>query len=176
MSTASYWDALIWTRFSKPRCHRSVYQRVQQTRPRRIVELGIGDATRAVRMIQLAQRATGETVQYCGIDLFEARDVDGIRLKDVHHRLAQTGAKIRLVPGDAFSALGRSANILTDTDLLVIDDVHTQEEIQQAYHFFPRMLHAGSSVARFDRENGSIRLRWLKPDGFVQDVGKKKAA
>ena len=172
MSAASFWDAFVWARFSKPRWERPLYQRVQRTQPVRIVELGIGNATRATRIIRLAQRLTDQTVHYCGVDLFEARATGGLPLKEVHNQLAKTGAKVRLVPGDMFSALGRTANILTQTDLLVIDACQTQDEIERAFHFFPRMLHEKSCIARFDRQGQATRLRWLKPAGFLQNTRK----
>lgn len=174
MSAASFWESLIWTRWSKPRCLGSLYQRVLREKPVRIVELGLADAVRAARLIRLAERAGDERIQYCGVDLFEARDADPLPLKKVHHQLAETGARVRLVPGDLFSSLGRTANLLSDTDLLVIDSVHHQEEIEAVCHFFPRMLHEGTAIARLERSDDLVRLRWLKSSDFLQT--KRKAA
>lgn len=168
MSAASFWDALVWTRLSKPRCERQLYQRVQRLKPVRIVELGLGDGSRATRLIRLARRFSDETVHYCGIDLFEARSANPLPLKEVHNQLAKTDAKVRLVPGDVFSSLGRTANVLVNTDLMVIDAVTSSQELEKAFHFFPRMLHESTSIARLDGEGTSIRLRWLKPGGFLQ--------
>ena len=168
MSAASIWNALHWTRFSQPRHDRALFQRVQKVKPVRIVELGIGDTTRATRVIRLAQRFTSETIQYCGIDQFDARATDGLPLKGAHQILSKTGAKVRLVPGDIMSALGRTANILTNTDLLIFDASNEQADIEKAFHFLPRMLHEKTAIARYDVAEKSVRLRWLKPSGFMQ--------
>jgi len=168
MSAASFWNALSWARFSKPQQDRALYQRVQRIKPLRIVEVGLGDTTRATRIIRLAQRFTSETIHYCGIDQFEARATDGLPLKDAHQSLSKTGAKVRLVPGDILSALARTANVLTNTDLLIFDASNSQAEIENAYHFLPRMLHENTAIARYDLTDKSVRLRWLKASSFLQ--------
>ena len=168
MNAATFWNALFWTRFSQPRHDRALFQRVQRIKPVRIVELGVGDTSRATRTIRLAQRFTKETIQYCGIDLFEARPEGGVSLKDAHQSLSKTGAKIRLVPGDVMSALGRTANVLTNTDLLIFDANNSQAEVEHAFHFLPRMVHEKTAIARYDSAGKSARLRWLKPSGFLQ--------
>jgi hypothetical protein len=166
MSAASFFESLIWTRFSNPRCFRTLYQRVARHKPVRIVELGISDPIRSLQMIRLAERHADEKIKYCGIDLFEMRSTGILPLKYVHHQLAESAAQVRLVPGDLFSSLGRAANLLVDTDLLVIGRMHSQDEIDAVSHFFPRMLHARTSIARFDGAQGSPRLRWLEPSRF----------
>ena len=115
-------------------------------------------------MIQVAQRyQTGATVEYTGIDLFEARTDHevGMPLKQAHSLLKPTGAQVRLVPGDAQSALGRAANSLAGTDLLIISSNITVEEMAPAWFFVPRMLdynsivlmeeHSGDAMFRFRR-------------------------
>lgn len=178
MSAATYWKSLFLTRFTKPQCDRALYQRVKQTKPTRIVELGVGDLSRASNAIALAQRFSTETIHYCGIDLFEARaELAGPSLKQTHHQLSQTGAQIRLVPGDVFSAVGRTANLLSETDLLIIDATTEQDDLDRVRAFLPRMLHANSSIARYDLAGGQTRLRWMKPSSFLQseDTTRKAA-
>ena len=139
--------------------------------PVRILELGVGDLTRSVRSIAMAQRfhdGPESGVQYCGIDLFEARAEGAIKLKDAHQQLKQTGAKTRLVPGELMSAVARTANILSAIDLLIIDSVYSGDEVEAIFPFLPRLLHDGSSIARYDLQNGKLRLRWMKPDSFVR--------
>lgn len=174
MSAASTWNAFVWTYFAKPKCDRALFRRIKQRKPQRIVEIGV-NLTRATRMISLAQKYREDTIHYCGIDLFEARvDGDPLKLKHTHHQLAQTGAKIRLVPGEMVSAIARSANNLTKTDLLIVSAEHSREELQAIFPFLPRMLHAETSIARYTDADGGIRLRWMKPDSFV--TPKRRAA
>src|SRR5205814_9167551 len=59
---------------SRPKANRQLYRLVKRDRICRIVEVGISDLSRAVAMIEVAQRFAGEKkVWYTGIDLFEAR-------------------------------------------------------------------------------------------------------
>lgn len=184
MAAATFWQSTMWTRFAKPACDQTLYRRVQRCQPTRIVEFGIGDLVRAQRVISLAQRfqssdTEGEDtrIQYCGIDLFDMRsDQSPLSLKEAHNRLAKTDARVRLVPGDLTSALARTANVLPDTDLLIVDATYSRDQLESVFHFLPRMLHAGTSIARYSYYNGKLRLRWMKPDSFVTPVRRRRAA
>jgi|GEM_PF-5433140 len=180
MAAATLWQSLLWTRFGKPACDRSLFRRVQRFRPLKIVEFGV-DLSRAQRVISLAQRCQPEEtkparIEYCGVDLFDMRSVDPLMLKQAHHTLAQTGAKVRLVPGDLQAALARAANELPNTDLLIVDAKNSREDLEAVFHFLPRMLQATTSIARYSQSDAKTRLRWMKPDSFVTPRRKRKAA
>ena len=115
------------------------------------MELGIGTARRAIRMIELAAlgSSAASEVHYTGIDLFEARtaaDGPGLSLKTAHRLMQATGARIQLVPGDPLSALARAANGLGPTDLVVISYCQDPEPLAHAWFYLPRLLHPGSVV------------------------------
>jgi hypothetical protein len=115
----------------------------------RIVELGIGDGARARRMIAAALRwHSPSEIHYSGIDLFEARPRcrPGMTLKQAHQFLCQTGVRLRLLPGDPYSALARQANTLGGTDLVVIASDVDLESLARAWFYLPRMLHPESLV------------------------------
>ena len=168
MPAASTWNALVWTYLSGPKIDRVLFRRIAKTKPQRIVELGLTDLNRTLRMIRMAQRYTEETIHYCGIDLFESRGESGLKLKDTHSRLSQTGGKIRLVPGELMPAIARSANILSDTDLLIISAEHSSDDLGAVQMFMPRMLKSDSSIARFRLTDDRQELRWLKPSVFIE--------
>ena len=175
MTTASYLTSIYLKWFAQPKCDRTLFRRIQRFKPLRIVEIGLGDGARGCRAIELAQRYTQTPLSYCGIDLFETRSSGAsLTLKKAHHRLSQTGAKIRLVPGDALSALASSANFLVGTDLLIIDDSISSEDIIKAQGYLPRIQHPKTSVARYETVNGVHRIHWLKPGGFSH-VGRPAA-
>ena len=136
--------------FSKPSVDRLVYRVVHRRQFRRIVELGVGFGWRAVRMIEVAALQNPiDRVSYTGVDLFEARtavDGPGATLKMAHRLLTRTGARIRLVPGDPFTALSRAANALAGTDLVVISARQDPSALARAWFYLPRMLHPGSHV------------------------------
>jgi hypothetical protein len=115
----------------------------------RLVEVGVGDAQRATRLIRVALRFAPGAVDYTGIDLFEDSDDPGcVPLIDVHRDLAGLGAKIRLIPGEPAAALASVANALANSDLLLLSASVSDEAVAGMWFYLPRMLHAGSIVLR----------------------------
>lgn len=149
MSFGSSISYLHLSRFSKPKGERRLYRAISKSKPRKIVELGVGMGVRSQRMIQLAvSLADGVPVEYTGIDLFEARPASapGMTLKRAYRTLGQLGAQVRVLPGDPYSALSMAANQLTDTDLIVIGSDQDRDSLTQAWFFFPRMLGGNAEV------------------------------
>ena len=141
---------------SRPAADRTVYRAIHRLRPRSIVEIGIGGAMRTRRMIDLTLvNRSADEVRYTGIDLFEARPAvaPGLPLKAAHTLLKTLPLKVRLVPGDPFSALCRAANTLLGTDLLIVSAGHDPESLARAWFYVPRMIHEASQV--FVEEPGS---------------------
>jgi hypothetical protein len=137
---------------SRPDSERALYRAIRRQRARSILELGIGGGQRARRMIEVAQFChPREQVRYAGIDAFEARSSDapaGLTLKQAHQLLKATAARIQLIPGDPYSALARTANALGALDVIVIAADLSDEQLQRAWFYVPRLLHAGSQIWR----------------------------
>ena len=150
MPTASRLKCLYLAYFSKPVSDRVIYRAIRKRKVRRILEIGIGKASRAVRMIAVAQRgASGEAIRYVAIDPFEARVPEataGLSLKDAHRLLKPTAAQVQLIPGDPATALARAANALQNIDLVIISSDYDEQSLADAWFYLPRMLHAGSQV------------------------------
>lgn len=150
LAVTSRLRVLYLTHLSKPPCDRILYRAIQRHQVRRILELGLGTALRARRMIELAARQTPPAeIHYTGVDLFETRspaEGPALSLKTAHQTLARLGARVRLCPGDPFSALSRAANRLPQADLVVISSGLDQASLGRAWFFLPRLLHAGSQV------------------------------
>jgi hypothetical protein len=148
--TVSRLKYLYLAYFSKPLGDRILYRAIGRRKVRRILEIGIGNASRALRMIGVAQRgASGEAIRYVAIDPFEARRPDavpGLSLKEAHRLLKSTAAQVQLIPGDPAAALSRSANALQNMDLVIISSDHDEQALADAWFYLPRMLHAGSQV------------------------------
>ena len=126
--------------------------------------------------------APDSTVSYSGVDLFELRPAGEARvpLKEVFRYLKCTGAKLRLLPGDPFAALARSANELTGTDLIVISCDQDPESLARAWFYVPRMLHPGSEVyvERAD-ERGTIvlqRITMSEIEELAAPLARRRAA
>jgi len=149
---------LFLTRLSRPAVYRPIYQAIRRHGLRRIVEIGVGTAARATRMIEVAAASGGaEQVFYTGIDLFElraAQDAAGLPLKMAHRTLAATGAKVRLLPGDAHSALSRAVNMLGVADLVVIAADQDRTALAKAWPFIDRLLEDRSQVFLQDPATG----------------------
>ncbi|MAR08939.1 MAG: hypothetical protein CL681_03060 [Blastopirellula sp.] len=142
MSAATILRYAYLAYIAKPAEERPLFRLIRQRQVRSIVELGIGDGSRACRLIDLASRFAGQPIRYSGIDLFESRPdpATGLRYKQAHQLLKRTGAKARLVPGDPLTALSRAANELQDTDLVIIAADQNPLALEQAWFYMPRML------------------------------------
>jgi hypothetical protein len=147
--------AANWFRFarlahwSRPKANRQLYRLVKRDQICRIVEVGISDLSRAVAMIEVAQRFAGDKkVWYTGIDLFEARQPGStpLPMKETYRILRATQANVRLVPGAPASSLAAAANAHQNTDLILIGPDVTEADLNGAWFYVPRMLSETSTV------------------------------
>lgn len=169
MSATSRVACFYLAHLSKPKGDRAIYRHILRQKCRKILQIGIGDGQRALRMIRAAGRHHSRgAVQYAGIDLFESRSSvglwspevsqsvpTGLTLKQAYRLLKPSGARVRLIPGDVYEALKRSANALGQIDLVVISADQHGECLERSWFYFPRMLHKQSCVLLETREPGS---------------------
>ena len=135
--------------FAKPVADRAIYRTIRKIHAGNLVAIGLGDGQLASKMVLLAQQdGAVPQVRFTGIDLFEMRpDNSGsLSLKQAHRMLHSLGARTRLVPGDPFAALARTANSLLETDLIVIRADQLGASMDRAWFYLPRMLHDRSLV------------------------------
>ena len=137
-------------------------------------------------MIRLAGYATrGETeVRYTGIDLFEARSNDqcAMTLKETHRSFTQSGATVRLIPGDPVASICRSANHLSGSELLIISSI-VDQDLGAAWYYLPRMLSSNAVVflESIDAGSGRSRFQMISADEVnrraeVAERSEKRAA
>ena len=134
---------------SQPASDRPIYKVLRQHPVRKIVEMGVGDAVRTLRILEMASAFQPSIeIHYAGIDLFEARlaNQPGMTLKAAYKLLRQLPVRSQLIPGDPLTALARVANNLTGTDLLVIAADQDPQQLARAWALVPRMLHDNSLV------------------------------
>jgi hypothetical protein len=150
LQPTSRWKIFYLSHFSNPASYRQVYRAILQNKTRRILELGITDGARALRMIDAAARHNLRSdIQYIGMDSFEDRvetDGPGLSLIDAHRVLKRSGAKIKLIPGDPLRNLARAANDLGQVDLLIISPQAETERLSRIWYFVPRLLHPQSRI------------------------------
>jgi hypothetical protein len=141
---ASFWQSIWWSYFAQLPEDRICYRLIQKHKIASIMEIGMEDGVRSERLLQIAIRNAGpRVVSYVGIDLFEAHpDQDGetLTLKNAHQQLSALGARVKLVPGDAFAALSRTANSLKDVELVVIGWDTPPEVMAKCWNLMPRFL------------------------------------
>ncbi len=126
----------------------------------RIVEIGMSDLSRAISMIEIAQRyAADKKVWYTGIDWFEARDsrLPALSLKETYRILRATGANIRLVPGAVAASLATAANAHQNTDLILIGPDVSECDLHGAWFYVPRMLNDKSMILSEHRDESGER-------------------
>jgi hypothetical protein len=153
--------------FSKPAADRPLYRAIGRHRIKKMVELGIGDASRAVRMIEMARHVSAASeICYVGMDPFEDRPATsgaGLHLKEAHQLLRATGVRFQLVPGNPFEQLMRMANALGKVDLLIVPAELDSPSQALVWFFVPRMLHEKTLVFVDDVSSDGQRLLRLKP-------------
>jgi hypothetical protein len=168
--------------FSKPVFDRPIYRAIRRCHARKIVEVGVGDGRRAVRMIEVAHRASPTMdVHYVGMDPFETRsepDGRGLSLKAAHQLLSgkrgrhssPAGVRVQLVPGNPADGLIRMANSLGKIDLLIVPAEFDSAVHARLWYFVPRMLHERSLVfIEASMPDGQRSLR-LKPRGEIDQL------
>lgn len=163
----SLWKYLYLAYFSKPAGDRQLYRGLKKVCCRSIVEIGIRPGTRTNRLLQVAARfAAGQPLRYTGIDAFELRpsDTPQLPLKQAHRMLANSGAKVQLVPGDPHTALSRAANTLLGTDLILVSADQVGESLDRAWYFVPRMLHGNSRILLEQVTGAPAQVSWKELD------------
>jgi hypothetical protein len=150
LQPTSRWKIFYLSYFSNPASDRQIYRAILQKKSRRILELGIADGSRALRMIDAATRFTPRSdIQYIGMDSFEDRGETGgpgLSLLDAHRKLTRSGVKIKLIPGDPLKSLARAANDLRQVDVLIISPQTETDRLSRIWYFVPRLLHAQSQI------------------------------
>jgi hypothetical protein len=145
---ASFLKRLYLKHFAKPVAERVLFSAIADGSVRQIVEIGLGDCSRAARLIELAIKCQRGPISYCGIDLFEATPSGKsmVKFKDAYCKLNVRHCKPKLVPGEPTVALSRCANSLTKTDLLLISNQFDLAGLAPMWMYVPRMLTLTSRV------------------------------
>ena len=167
MAAASGWNAFWLSWLARPKGDRSLFRLIRQRKPRKIMVLGLGDLTRAVRMISLAQRyQQADYIHFAGIDRFDTRPVSAPRLplKEAHVQLRATRSLINLIPGQPRETLMRAANALYGIELIVVSADQDAESMAQSWFYLQRVLAPGAVVFQEEPVEDQHVLRILSQD------------
>jgi hypothetical protein len=94
-------------------------------------------------------------------------------LKLAHQRLKAQGVRVRLAPGDPYSALSRIANELGAIDLVLISADQDSASLARAWFYVPRLLHAETQVFVEEKPSGDNPSRLVRLSAF--DVNQRAA-
>ena len=161
MAAASWFKYAHLAYLAKPKNDRQLYRLVKRQQICRLVEVGVGSLTRTLSLIEVAQRfAIDQKVHYTGLDWFDERSTNlaDLRLKHAHQRLGPTAAAVRLVPGPPAASIAAIANAHQNTDLLLISYLVEEQDLETAWFYVPRMLHADSIVLRESRSPDGLSI------------------
>lgn len=165
---------------AKPVADRVVYKTIKRHQVKSIVEIGLGDGSRCEKMIRVAQNFSDSQISYTGIDLFDSRGADqvAISLLEMHKGLKKTGAKVKLLPGDAESSTARIANSLANTDLilLTLNEDEGLESLDRFWFFLPRMVHDNSLLLIQAGQDVGERFQILRKKDWQQWTEVEKTA
>ena len=135
------------------RCARSTGERplvrsIVDSRPKKILELGLGDLSRTPNILSLASRISDGPIHYVGLDRFEGRqpeDPPGVTLKEAHSCLQSFG-RVQLVPGNPDSTLARLCNHLGWFDLILVSAAIDQATVSRCWFFLQRLTRSHTVV------------------------------
>ena len=132
----------LWLlRCSRAKGERPLVRSIVDSRPKKILELGLGDLSRTPNMLALASQVSDGPIHYVGLDRFEARlpeDPPGVTLKEAHSRLQNFG-RVQLVPGNPDSTLARLCNHLGWFDLIFVSAAIDQTTVSRCWFFLQRL-------------------------------------
>lgn len=125
---------------SRPACERPLYVEMRRRPISRILEIGLGDGRRALRLIEIARLFRPEQpLDYSVIDPFEmARG--GLSVKAAHQMLARSGARYRLIPGEPLATLAAMANSLLGQQLVIVASPADPAARTPLWLYLPRLL------------------------------------
>lgn len=176
MSLARFWSSLKLLRFSQPAGDRPLYQAVRGRVIGSVLEVNIGEAARAERLIGwLREQGSVGTIRYAAVDPFETGGAGHIGLKNFHSRLGRLGAKPLPVPlaGSLAASLTRVAHTIGAVDLLILDGSAADFDVPAVRMILPRLVHPESIVMVAADDAGRLQLR---PASLYVDVTDQRAA
>ena len=174
MSLASRFRYIKNAYFSQTTHDRMLHRAMKRERWTNILQIGIGDAERTLKLIE-----TGlldgplPDLRFTGIDLFEtsAGDAPSLSLKAAHQLFRSRGIRVQLIPGDANSALARTANAMSGIDLVLISAGQKDESLTRAWFYLPRVISPNCHIYREETVDSELIWRQIESAELQQLAG-----
>lgn len=137
------------SRFLKRNPHGAICKQLKAMGARRVLEIGIGDGSRTVALIETLDQQVGEPIKHVVIDQFELAGGQ-VTLKAFHRMVCGLSAKPQVIPEPAVSGLNRAVRTIGTFDAILIDeDPGSDHDSGDAAEFgaaLERASHAGTVV------------------------------
>lgn len=146
-----------YSAFKAPRRYHHLYDTIRTTGAKRILEVGVWNGKRAVKMIEEANPMSAP-VEYYGFDLFEDLGESGYTAElskrpptedEVRTLLEATHATIALFRGNTLETLPATVGALPKMDFIFIDGGHSVETIANDWGYVKELMHE-KTVVIFD--------------------------
>ena len=131
--------------------HGALCKRIAKSNARSVLEIAVGDGTRAVAISECLAKKGGE-VRYFGIDEFEASD-GSVSLKDFHRTLRAAGVRAQIFPEPTSRALIRFLHTVGTVDLIVVSDSSAVLDDPEVRNLLDRIAHVGTLVLYQEDDN-----------------------
>lgn len=141
-------------RSSSPKRYQYLYKIIKEIKPKNILEIGVWNGSRAVKMIRCAQEFNKD-IKYFGTDLFEEMNDEYLKSElsklpptkeCVENKIRETGASVTLISGNTLLSLPKHLGELPKMDFIFIDGGHALETIASDWKCSSQLMNDGSVV------------------------------
>jgi hypothetical protein len=131
--------------------HGGLCKLVRSLNARTILEISVGDGTRAVAVLR-ALSAGGEQIHYAAIDQFEMSD-GPVTLKEFHQSLRAENVRPQFFPGAIAPGLVQVSSTIGAVDLVLIGAESEKWQTAAVLALLPRIIHRRSVVLHLDGDS-----------------------
>lgn len=114
-----------------------------------ILDTNLGDAARAVEVLQAIADATAPPPKYVAIDQFDLGN-GRLTLREFHQRIRREGGQPVAIPGDLLSGLRQLSQTLGTVDLVLLDGEQADLTQLELRRLLTRVTHSESLVLQRD--------------------------
>ena len=117
-----------------------------------ILDTNLGDASRAVELLEAIVCDAVPTPKYVAIDDFDLA-TGGTTVLQFHQRVRRVGGKAVPIPGAIEEGLRQLSRTIGTVDLVLVDDAKTQWQSEETRRLLARVTHANTLTLRRDAKN-----------------------
>jgi hypothetical protein len=117
-----------------------------------ILDTNIGNASRAVELLEAIVCDAVPTPKYVAIDEFDLTG-SGATVLQFHQRIRRVGGKAVPIPGSIDEGLRQLSRTLGTVDLVLIDDAKPQWQSEETRRLLARVTHSSTLLLRRDTRN-----------------------